>query len=342
MISRPCGPAREEPASAPREAGGLRRIFESWRANRIAIERAGERPEEPRKDTPGKRRWPRLRRIAFGALLGTALAVGLQSDHGSFGPGPVLAHFGSREGLTETIMSDRGGRGADGMCSGGSAERLLRRISGEAEEARRRCVIEQLTHSNVRIESGGVGAGIIIQSSEERSLILTAWHVPSGASSVTIQNDGKTFDAERIYLAPGGIDMALIEVRGNVGPAARISSRTPWQGMNVVVVGSPLGGNDITTFGRIIGFGGATAGGVQFTALLTDAAINPGNSGGGVYDLDTGELLGVVVSKPMLSPIQMAEGMGLVIPASILRQIPVESWAEAAPPAGWREADYNH
>jgi serine protease Do len=214
----------------------------------------------------------------------------------------------------------------------------LRRVSEEARDGRRRCVIERLTHSNVRIESDGVGAGIIIQSSEERSLILTAWHVPRGANSVTIQNDGKTFEAERIYLAPGGIDMALIEVRGNAGPAARISDRAPWQGMGVVAVGSPLGGNDITTFGHIIGFGGAAAGGVQFTALLTDAAINPGNSGGGVYDIETGELIGIAVSKAMLNPLQTAEGMAFVIPASILRQIPLESWAEAAAPAGWREA----
>jgi serine protease Do len=191
----------------------------------------------------------------------------------------------------------------------------------------------------VRIVSGGVGAGIIIESGESRSLVLTAWHVPRGAASVKVQNGSGEFEAANIYYAPNGIDLSVIEIAGNIGPAVSFAEDAPWQGMDVVAVGSPLGGNDITTFGRIIGFVDVNSRGLSFQGLLTDAAINPGNSGGGVYSAETGELIGIVVSKPMLNPFQSAEGIGLVIPVSVLSQIPLDSWPRAQPPAGWRESD---
>ena len=277
-------------------------------------------PMEAPKPKPKRKLWRVLRTTAIAGALGSLVFLGV-SDTGPrrgegerIRPGPGLV---SRGPLLEGIAVGA----PDPSCGEDSLER--------------RCLIRNIRRSNVRIQSGpGVGAGIIIESSETRTRVLTAWHVPVGASSVRLQNEGREFEARRIFHAPEGIDLAVIEVDGYLGPAVKRYMEEPWQGMDVIAIGSPLGADDITTFGHLIGF-------VRFNGrpvILTDAAINPGNSGGGLFDLQSGALIGIPVSKPMLNPLVSAEGMAMVVPSSVLREFPIESWQAAEPPAGWREA----
>ena len=277
-----------------------------------------EMRSEPPK--PKRRVWRVLRSAAIAGALGSLIALGV-SDTGPvrtpqdrIRPGPGLVKRGP---LLEGIVVGS----PDPSCREDSLER--------------RCMIQNLRRSNVRIVSDGVGAGIIIESSETRTMVLTAWHVPHGASAVKLQNEGRELEAKRIFLAPEGIDLAVIEVEGYLGPAIKRYMDEPWQGMDVIAIGSPLGADDITTFGHVVGFVRVNG----RPAILTDAAINPGNSGGGLFDSQSGALVGIPVSKPMINPLVSAEGMAMVVPSSVLREFPLESWKAAEPPAGWREAE---
>lgn len=195
---------------------------------------------------------------------------------------------------------------------------------------------ERLTKMNVRIETdSGIGSGTIIQSSDSKSVVLTNRHVVDGATSVEIQNEGIKLEPDKIFFAPGGLDLALIEVSGNLGPAAQISHDKPNRGAGVLLAGSPAGLNDVVTWGHVSGFLKMDEK-VAFEAIQTDAAGNPGNSGGGLFD-GKGRLIGVFEFKIRIDPLQLGEGLGFAMPITLLDQYPIATWKEAIPPSGWHE-----
>ena len=207
-------------------------------------------------------------------------------------------------------------------------------------------LILELKRSSVMIDTEeGLGSGVIIAHQGGDTVILTNRHVvesddpgpdklPVAAAGMTVHNDGTEAKAAKVLLAPRGLDLAIVIVHGDIGPAVRMANATIRRGTGVVAIGSPMGIEDSATKGIISNFVPRTSdGGYGFVALQTDAAINPGNSGGGLFLSDTGELLGITTFKLRISPFETAEGMGFVIPVSVLSQLPISAWRELPMPA---------
>ncbi len=80
------------------------------------------------------------------------------------------------------------------------------------------------------------------------------------------------------------------------------------QGRDVIALGNPLGGVNITTFGQITGIQEIGSDG---PLILTQAPINPGNSGGPLVSAEDGTVIGINVAKR-----EDADNMGYSIPIS--------------------------
>ncbi len=206
-------------------------------------------------------------------------------------------------------------------------------------------VIASLKRSTVLIDTAsGLGSGVVIAHRDGQTIILTNRHVveseqgpdggtPRAEEGITVHNDGMASTPVRVLVAPNGIDLALVVVRGDIGPDVRLANATIRRGTRVIAIGSPLGIEDSATGGMVSNFvERTTESGFRFTAIQTDAAINPGNSGGGLF-LSSGELLGITTFKLRISPFETAEGMAFVIPINVLGQFPIQTWSELPMPA---------
>jgi serine protease Do len=228
----------------------------------------------------------------------------------------INGHFGSRPPLTD-ICERR-----PGLCEDDRAVRL----------------INQLRESSVLIRTEEtLGSGIIIAQSRDETVILTNRHVidPDGdleyPTGITVNNNGRSIEPRRILIAPDGVDLAAVVVEGGLGPPIRMNGGNPPIGTNIFVVGSPLGSEDSVSAGIVSNLRHvAMADGFEFDAIQTDAAVNPGNSGGGIFDADTGELLGIITFKLRISMFQTAEGMAFAIPTSVLDRFPYAGWRQLA------------
>lgn len=195
-------------------------------------------------------------------------------------------------------------------------------------------LIEELRQSAVLIRSGNVqGSGIIIGHQDNHTIIVTNRHVvdpesnPKDQRVITIRNNGNTFKPARILIAPHGLDLAIMFVEGKVGPCRKMDFNKQTVGTNVIVVGSPLGSEDSVTKGIISNLNPEKAkNGFEFFTIQSDAAINPGNSGGGIFDAQTGELIGIMSFKIRMSPFETAEGMSFALPISLLKEFPYSGW----------------
>ena len=144
-----------------------------------------------------------------------------------------------------------------------------------------------------------------------------------------VRNNGKTFTPSRILIAPHELDLAVVFVKGRIGPCRVAQMDTPDVGENVLVVGSPLGSEDSVSKGIVSNlYPDKTKAGFKYFNIQTDAAVNPGNSGGGIFDAQSGKLLGIVSFKLRMSMFETAEGMAFAIPVSLLKKFPYERWEE--------------
>ncbi len=167
--------------------------------------------------------------------------------------------------------------------------------------------------------SSGAGSGVII---DESGIIVTNYHVISGASTVTVRlTDGSEFPATRIGADEAG-DIAVIKINpgdreltvASLGCSADLEV-----GEDVVALGNPLGslGGTLTTGIISAKERTITVGGEEMVLLQTNAAINPGNSGGGLFNM-AGQLVGIVNAKISEEGI---EGLGFAIPIDIAYEI---------------------
>jgi S1-C subfamily serine protease len=197
-------------------------------------------------------------------------------------------------------------------------------------------LIKELRQSAVLINSNRAqGSGIIIGHKNNETIILTNRHVvdpdenlrlPGG---LQIRNNGKSVVPTRILIAPQDLDLAVVFVKGRIGPCREAEMDAPTIGGNVFVVGSPLGSEDSITKGIISNLNPEkTKKGFKYNIIQTDAAVNPGNSGGGIFDAKTGELLGIISYKLRMSMFETAEGMAYALPISILKEFPYSDWLE--------------
>lgn len=158
-------------------------------------------------------------------------------------------------------------------------------------------------------------------------VLATAQHVI--AESLTCQGEIRVRDHQgseasvRVRAAASNADVALLEGADPTLPALRLEASAPHLQVNdlltVVTIGYPLpnqGGATpdraaISTDGNLSRFD-ATEG----VFIVAGLNLNPGNSGGPVFVRGNGNVLGMAVAK-----VERADGLGIVVPADVIRQL---------------------
>lgn len=170
---------------------------------------------------------------------------------------------------------------------------------------------ELFKSKTVYVETSTVlGSGVILMADTSGSgyYILTNAHValeydPSTGSKYAPRYvrvkfyDGRVGYADQLAYDQEGYDFVILHVpsSGNYPTASYDPAYVPHDGDKVVAVGNPYGLEFSVTQGTISGlrdFGCLTDYCYGYV-IQTDTAINPGNSGGGLWDYDSGNLLGI-------------------------------------------------
>jgi len=163
------------------------------------------------------------------------------------------------------------------------------------------------------------GSGVVI----DRGRILTCAHCVADASYIRIrkQNEDTLYHATVLFMDDDA-DLALVNVEdpefmADITPMEL--GETPHVQDDVLVVGYPIGGDDISyTRGIISRIEDIrySHGWKDLLAVQVDAAINPGNSGGPVLDLKSGKIVGIAFQG---KDKQKSEALGYIIPPDIIR-----------------------
>lgn len=147
------------------------------------------------------------------------------------------------------------------------------------------------------------------------SYVLTAAHVLAGGDAATIMVGFCGPDAARGKFpatvvargTPDALDLALLRVRGIAAPAVRLpTDDAVWLGQPILVIGFPEG--------ERLGLSGGIISQLPLSArpngipadrpehrIVIDAAAPRGVSGGGVFDVETGRLIGIVQGHQTVS-----------------------------------------
>lgn len=169
------------------------------------------------------------------------------------------------------------------------------------------------------------GSGFFYASSR----LITNYHVIQDLRDINVELfDGRTFPAQ-LFAVDRGIDIAILSVQGVTAPAQLQfgSSQNLVTGMGLIVIGSPFGQRNLSSYGILAGVGPTSAqkndldpeiGSEIGDLLYTDARIEPGNSGGPVMDLQ-GRVVGVANS--VLGDLSgVGGGYGVAIPGDLVKQ----------------------
>ncbi|MGB9185233.1 MAG: trypsin-like peptidase domain-containing protein, partial [Solirubrobacteraceae bacterium] len=166
------------------------------------------------------------------------------------------------------------------------------------------------------------GTGFVIDS---QGHVLTADHVVTGASSVTVKfQDGVTVPAQ-VLGQDESTDVAVLKVKpspANVPALTLGSTGSLVVGDTLAVVGNPFGYNRSLSTGVVSAVDRtiqAPNGWLIPHALQTDAPINPGNSGGPVLDAQ-GEVVGIVDQIATgSSSVDSDTGVGFAVPSDLVK-----------------------
>lgn len=148
-----------------------------------------------------------------------------------------------------------------------------------------------------------VAAGVILQLRDGTATIATAQHVvdpaftgglrppakPETLPAITVTSvGGVRVAAQVVWLAPHGVDLALVSARlsdPEAGAATRDDDTpVPQPGDRVFTIGNPQGSAWTRVDGTVKQQRAAQRDGFAFTLLWSDLAVQPGFGGGGLYD----------------------------------------------------------
>lgn len=222
---------------------------------------------------------------------------------------------------------------------------FLAACNGVTDSADHANLIHQLVSSTVQIvvsRDGGkkrnTGSGIVLEDdlAAGRMLVLTARHVvgedsPEGKFVYVIGPNRSKRHPAKIVAISKNFDLAIIET-GNLNLNATKLKRDAMLGDGVWVVAFPWGQRRTLAMG-IVSQIDATPNPqvndrfpISGAVRLVDAAVSFGASGGGVFDADTGDLIGIVrgyrtITVPMpgknAKPVRLpVSGETTVVPAS--------------------------
>jgi len=190
------------------------------------------------------------------------------------------------------------------------------------------------------------GSGVVLSTSDtdengkdDKALIVTCHHVIDNATGIVVKAiDGSEYDASLVGSDPDSdICVLMVSIDGDKN-FDNISSATWYDrtadlkvGTEVYAIGNPLGtlGGTVTS-GIVSAINrDVTVEDHKMTLIQTDAAINGGNSGGGLFDKNTGALIGIVNAGYASST---AQGLSFAIPGSqaidIIEQIIANGYIE--------------
>lgn len=165
----------------------------------------------------------------------------------------------------------------------------------------------------------GCGSGVAISE----DMLLTNEHVIGENESVLV--DVWSTEKNQYITVPGVVvkiihssDIAAIKIDGRFSSWTRMSSRQMSWGDNLVCVGCVGASLPIPRTGVFVGIVGS---GPQQGQLQIQANVYPGSSGGGVFDADTGDLVGIMAG--MEPPMRLENGL-VLHPQFIGFAVPVE------------------
>jgi serine protease Do len=176
----------------------------------------------------------------------------------------------------------------------------------------------------------GIGSGVII---DPDGYIVTNAHVVAGARSILVQlatSSGPAAPAgeaspegDKLAAEVVGIDaitdLALLKIpRKGLKALPLGDSDRLKQGQLVLAFGSPLGLGNTVTMGVVSAVARQLNLDDPAVYVQTDAPVNPGNSGGPLVDA-SGHVVGI--NTMILSHSGGSEGVGLAIPANVVREI---------------------
>jgi Do/DeqQ family serine protease len=164
-----------------------------------------------------------------------------------------------------------------------------------------------------------LGSGVIV---EPAGLVVTNFHVISGASQVKVAlADKREFDAD-IVLKDQRSDLAVLRIKGAKEhfPTLEFADSDQLEvGDVVLAIGDPFGVGQTVTHGIVSAVARTQVGISDYQFFIqTDAAINPGNSGGALVDID-GRLVGI--NSAIYSRSGGSQGIGFAIPANMVRVV---------------------
>ncbi|MBP5470233.1 MAG: trypsin-like peptidase domain-containing protein [Candidatus Riflebacteria bacterium] len=174
--------------------------------------------------------------------------------------------------------------------------------------------IQEPLKSNVCVKSGfglseSMGSGVVVKNKESKTYIITNVHVLTGGSMVASLDEAKkkarnlsvtfynaeTKKAEILWVAPEGIDLALIscETPENYTSFVKIGSANDIKmGEKVFAIGNPMGLDWTYTEGVVSSFRNREIGKYEISVIQIQTPLNHGNSGGGLYS-EAGNLVGI-------------------------------------------------
>lgn len=175
------------------------------------------------------------------------------------------------------------------------------------------------------------GSGVVLSMADsdndgedDKALIVTCHHVIDSAHDVIVKAiDGKEYKAYLVGTDPES-DLGVIYIQATKTNKFENLSAATWYdrtsnlkvGTEVYAIGNPLGtlGGTVTS-GIISAINrDVNVEGEIMTLLQTDAATNSGNSGGGLFDKNTGALIGIVNAGYAPST---AQGLNFAIPGNV-------------------------
>lgn len=157
-------------------------------------------------------------------------------------------------------------------------------------------MIANVRPSVVRIDTpSGLGTGVIFEvlPSENRTLVITNYHVIKGHSQVTVTVNDSTSYTGTVWGYDADRDLAVVSINGTGFQALDFGDTGDAPiGSEVVAVGYALGIPGSATVTRGIVSAMRYESDVDRWVIQTDAPINPGNSGGPLLS-SVGEILGI-------------------------------------------------
>jgi serine protease Do len=161
------------------------------------------------------------------------------------------------------------------------------------------------------------GSGFVI---DPAGLIITNWHVVTGAFEITVTfADGTRAPAE-LAGAARVVDLALLRVKvGHPLPAVRWGDSSKVQvGDSVLAIGNALAVGMSVSAGIVSALNRNISDTPVDDFIQTDAAINHGNSGGPLFNM-AGEVIGV--NSAIVSPTSASAGLGFAMPSDDVRYV---------------------